>query len=88
VDLVGGRRAHRHRRTRCGHRERHDPAANLFIGALPATLSYDGSNDLLDPTQGFRLAGRFSPEASFQGSAFGYSRFQLDASAYRPVGRG
>ncbi|HZG08249.1 MAG TPA: BamA/TamA family outer membrane protein [Allosphingosinicella sp.] len=60
----------------------------FFIGALPATLSYDGSNDLLDPTQGFRLAGRFSPEASFQGSAFGYSRFQLDASAYRPVGEG
>jgi translocation and assembly module TamA len=29
----------------------------FFIGALPGTLAYDGSNDLLDPTEGFRLAG-------------------------------
>jgi translocation and assembly module TamA len=57
----------------------------FFIGALPATLSYDGSNDLLDPTDGFRLAARFSPEASFQGSPFGYSRLQLDGSFYQPV---
>ena len=57
----------------------------FFIGALPATLSYDGSNDLLDPTDGFRLSGRFSPEASFQDGAFGYSRAQLDGSYYQPV---
>ncbi|HEY0028706.1 MAG TPA: BamA/TamA family outer membrane protein [Allosphingosinicella sp.] len=57
----------------------------FFIGALPATLSYDGSNDLLDPTNGYRLAARFSPEASFQGSGFGYSRLQLDGSFYQPV---
>jgi translocation and assembly module TamA len=57
----------------------------FFIGALPATLSYDGSNDLLDPTDGYRLSGRFSPEASFQGGAFGYSRLQLDGSVYEPV---
>ena len=57
----------------------------FFIGAIPASLSYDGSNDLLDPTDGFRLSGRFSPEASFQGSPFGYSRAQIDASFYQPV---
>jgi translocation and assembly module TamA len=57
----------------------------FFIGALPASLGYDGSDDLLDPTTGFRLLGRVSPEASFQGSAFGYVRAQIDASAYRPV---
>ena len=57
----------------------------FFIGALPATLSYDGSNDLLDPTDGYRLSARFSPEASFQGGAFGYSRLQLDGSYYQPV---
>ena len=38
----------------------------FFIGALPASLAYDGSNDLLDPTRGFRLSGRLSPEASLQ----------------------
>jgi translocation and assembly module TamA len=57
----------------------------FFITALPASLSYDGSNDLLDPTSGFRLSGRFSPEASLQNGAFGYSRLQLDGSFYQPV---
>ena len=59
-----------------------------FIGALPTTLSYDGSDDLLDPTRGFRLSGRLSPELSLEGSAFGYARVQVDASAYRTVTRG
>jgi len=57
----------------------------FFIGALPATLSYDGSNDLLDPTRGYRLAGRFSPEASLQSGSFGYARAQIDGSFYQPV---
>jgi translocation and assembly module TamA len=57
----------------------------FFIGALPATLSYDGSNDLLDPTRGYRLGIRFSPEASLQNGAFGYSRLQVDGSFYQPV---
>jgi translocation and assembly module TamA len=58
-----------------------------LIGALPGMLAYDGSDDLLDPTRGFRLAGRFSPELSLQDGAFGYGRLQLDASAYRPVSK-
>ena len=57
----------------------------FFIGALPTTLIYDGSDDLLDPTRGFRLGGRFSPEISLEGKAFGYARVQVDASAYRSV---
>ena len=58
----------------------------FLIGALPTSLSYDGSDDLLNPTRGFRLGGRLSPELSLQGSAFGYTRAQVDASTYRPVG--
>lgn len=58
----------------------------FFIGAIPASLGYDGSDDLLNPTRGFRLTGRVSPELSLEGSAFGYVRTQFDASAYRPVG--
>lgn len=57
----------------------------FLIAALPALLAYDGSDDLLDPTAGFRLAARFSPEASLQSGAFGYGRFQIDASAYHPL---
>lgn len=57
----------------------------FLIGALPTSLGYDGSDDLLNPTRGFRLAGRASPELSLQGAVFGYTRVQFDASAYRPV---
>ena len=57
----------------------------FFIGAIPASLTYDGSDSLLDPTTGFRLGGRVSPELSFHGGTFGYTRAQIDASAYHPV---
>ncbi|WP_164116197.1 BamA/TamA family outer membrane protein [Sphingorhabdus sp. Alg239-R122] len=57
----------------------------FFIGALPATLNYDGSNDLLDPTTGFRLGGQLSPEISLQDGTFTYVRAQLDTSYYQPV---
>ena len=57
----------------------------FFIAALPLGLGYDGSDSLLDPTRGFRLSGRVSPELSMRDGAFGYTRAQLDASAYHPV---
>ncbi|HEX7656250.1 MAG TPA: BamA/TamA family outer membrane protein [Sphingomonas sp.] len=59
-----------------------------FIGALPVALTYDGSDDLLNPTRGFRLGVHFSPELSLEGNVFGYSRIQLDASAYQPINKG
>ena len=57
----------------------------FFIGAIPAYLGYDGSNDLLDPTSGFRLSARFSPEASLQAGSFFYARVQIDGSFYQPL---
>ena len=57
----------------------------FFIGAIPAYLGYDGSNDLLDPTSGFRLSARFSPEASLQSGSFFYARAQIDGSFYQPL---
>jgi translocation and assembly module TamA len=57
----------------------------FFIAAVPTSLNYDGSDDLLNPTRGFRLGGRVSPELSLQGAAFGYTRAQLDASVYRVI---
>lgn len=57
----------------------------FFIGALPTSLSYDGSDDLLNPTKGFRLGGRLSPEVSLQGSTFGYASIQFDASGYKSL---
>ena len=60
----------------------------FYIAAAPTSLNYDGSDDLLNPTRGFRLGGRVSPEFSLQGAAFGYARVQLDGSAYQPVKSG
>jgi translocation and assembly module TamA len=57
----------------------------FLIAALPLSLAYDGTDDLLDPTRGFRLAGHLSPEISAKGGSFAYARAQLDASAYYPV---
>lgn len=55
------------------------------IAALPSSITYDGSDDLLDPRRGFRLGARVSPELSLQNGAFGYVRAQFDGSAYLPM---
>ena len=57
----------------------------FYIAALPGTLAYDGSDDLLNPTRGYRLSGRLSPEVSFHSGTFTYARAQVDASVYQPV---
>jgi translocation and assembly module TamA len=57
------------------------------VGALPLRVAYDGSDDLLDPSRGFRAALRVSPEISFQrGQDSTYLRVQADASFYAPLG--
>ncbi|HJP67343.1 MAG TPA: BamA/TamA family outer membrane protein, partial [Sphingomicrobium sp.] len=58
----------------------------FLIAALPLQLGYDGSDNLLDPTRGFRLGARVSPEISQHGTHFTYVRAQFDASAYQPIG--
>lgn len=55
-----------------------------FIAAAPTRLTYDGSDDLLDPHNGFRLSARVSPELSLQSGQSGYVRTQIDGSAYLP----
>jgi translocation and assembly module TamA len=57
----------------------------FVIGALPLALGYDASDNLLDPTRGFRLSAHVSPEISFHGGHRTYVRAQFDASAYHPV---
>jgi translocation and assembly module TamA len=57
----------------------------FLIAALPLSLGYDGSDSLLDPTRGFRLSGRLSPELSYHSKRFNYARAQIDASAYHPI---
>ena len=68
-------------------RSRIGNAFNTFlIVAAPLNLTYDGSDNLLDPTRGFRLTGRASPEVSYQSSTFTYVKLQIDGSVYQPFG--
>ena len=56
--------------------------------ALPLRGAYDGSDDLLDPTRGFRAALRISPEISRAREQIStYARIQADASWYLPAGK-
>ncbi len=62
------------------------PRKTFFIAAFPGTLNYDGSDDLLDPSKGFRIGLRLSPEVSRQSGTFTYARAQFDGSYYLPAG--
>ncbi|SCX96891.1 autotransporter secretion outer membrane protein TamA [Novosphingobium aromaticivorans] len=64
-----------------------EPRKTYFVGALPMRAAYDGSDSLLDPTRGFRVGLRLSPELSVQdGVKSTYGKVQLDASYYQPFG--
>jgi translocation and assembly module TamA len=58
----------------------------FYIAAAPLLLTYDGSDDLLDPSTGFRLTGRLSPELAFSGDTYTYIRAQIDGSGYLQLG--
>jgi translocation and assembly module TamA len=61
----------------------------FVIAAVPLQLGYDRSDSLLDPTKGFRLTGRLSPEAqqtAAGGGGFdGYARLLAEATGYVQV---
>lgn len=62
------------------------PRQTFFVFALPGSVLFDTTDDLLDPTQGFRLGARLSPEASrTNGTESFYLRSQIDASYYQSV---
>ncbi|HEY0270621.1 MAG TPA: BamA/TamA family outer membrane protein, partial [Sphingomonas sp.] len=58
-----------------------------IVAALPLSLAYDGSDDLLNPSKGWRLSAHVSPEVSLHNSKFFYARIQLDGSVYQPIGK-
>lgn len=58
---------------------------SYLIAALPGQLGYDRSNNLMDPTKGYRLNMRLSPETSIGSGLRGYVRMLFDASGYYPV---
>lgn len=54
-----------------------------YVGALPVQAGFDTSNDLLNPTKGFRLNLRISPETSLGDGSRVYVRTLLDGSYYK-----
>lgn len=63
-----------------------EPRKTFYIAALPVHALLDSTDDLLDPTQGFRLGGRLSPEISRTGGTESfYLRSQVDASYYQQI---
>jgi translocation and assembly module TamA len=58
------------------------PARDYRLLSLPLTLDYDGSDNLLDPRGGLRLAAQLSPTRVLEGDAQGFVLGRLTASAY------
>ncbi|HEY9554285.1 MAG TPA: BamA/TamA family outer membrane protein [Allosphingosinicella sp.] len=71
--------------TRFRRRDFDQPSDTYFIGGLVGQLGYDTSDDLLNPTSGFRLLGRVNPEASLRVGVTPYIRNLIEGSAYYPV---
>ncbi|WP_404711764.1 autotransporter assembly complex family protein [Sphingomonas sp. MMS24-J13] len=63
------------------------PHDTYFIAALPLQVGYDTSDSLLDPTRGFRITTKVSPEAQKQsGGGFDkYVRLLAQTSGYYPI---
>jgi len=63
------------------------PRQTYRIGGLFGSATLDSSDDLLDPTSGFRVTGFLAPEISQSlGAESFYLRAHADAAAYHDVG--
>lgn len=56
-----------------------------LIAAIPTFLGYDTSDDLLNPTRGYRIKGNLSAETSVRGQVQPYARMMLEVDGYYPV---
>lgn len=57
-----------------------------LIAAIPTFVGYDRSDNLLNPTKGYRIKGNVSAETSVRGAARPYARLMLEGTYYQPVG--
>jgi translocation and assembly module TamA len=64
-----------------------DPKDTYYILAFPGNVTWDQSDNLLNPTRGFRLTSRISPEFTLRsGTSVNYVKTQVEATAYQPFG--
>ncbi len=64
-----------------GTRERR----TFYIGGISGQVGFDTSDDLLNPTKGFRLTALVQPEGSLEDGFTPYVRARIDGSAYYSV---
>ena len=57
------------------------------IAALPGQAMWDTSDDLLNPTKGYRLKVNLSPETSVRGAVRPYVRAMVEGTIYVPAGQ-
>lgn len=57
-----------------------------FVGAIPLFAGFDTSDDLLNPTSGYRLKLNLSPEAAINDGTRPYARAIVEGTAYYPLG--
>lgn len=55
-----------------------------YVAGLNGQVGFDTSDDLLNPTRGYRLTTLVQPEATVRGGFDPYVRARLDASTYYP----
>ena len=56
-----------------------------FVGAVPLFAGFDTSDDLLNPTSGYRLKLNLSPEAAINDGTRPYVRAIVEGTAYYPI---
>jgi len=59
-----------------------DETNNFFLVSLPATLNWDATDDLLNPTEGFRLGLNFRPFPALLGSTSDFYVTRVNGSVY------
>ncbi len=60
---------------------------DFYITSLPLGVRWDTSDDLLDPSRGFRLYLTTAPSFSIDGNKFAFLKNQIRTSAYFPLAR-
>jgi len=58
----------------------------FYIAGLNGQVGFDTTDDLLNPTSGFRLGALVQPEGALESGFTPYVRARLDGSAYFPAG--
>lgn len=58
----------------------------FYVVSLPGTLRYDGTDDLFDPTKGFRLSTALIPEISVRSGVSSYAVTEISGSLYQSFG--